>query len=239
MRVGAALLVAALLGGCGSLAPNDAGVAILEVRLPICNGIEVGRTVDLDAATFDQRGDPVDAPVRWRTPDQAVIDVDSATGRTTGLVVSDTARVQALVGAGDPLVSDFVPLVVTPLADTLVQSGEARVTVGGNATSSGALLVAISRKNPATPIKSFPLLYRIIEPVFATPDGRTVEFPGGKLSLTACSSAGGTPAVGPQLNRRAGRTQPDSAIVEVSARHPDGGAVPGSGRRFTIIFTKP
>jgi hypothetical protein len=236
-RVGAGVLVMALLGGCSSLQPNDAGVANLEVRVPVCNGIEVGTTVDLDARTFDEHGDSVDAPVRWRTPDPAVIDVDSTTGQTTGLIVSDTARVQALVGSKDPLISDFLALVVTPLADTLIQSGAARVTVDTNATSSGALLVTISRK-PAAPIKSFPLVYRVIEPVFVASDDRTVEFAGGKLTVTPCSSATGAPLAAPQLNRRANRTPPDSAIVEVTAQHPDGSAVPGSGQRFTVIFKK-
>ena len=210
-------------------------------------------------------GDPVDASVRWRTPDPAVIDVDSTTGQTTGLIVSDTARVQALVGSKDPLISDFLTLVVTPLADTLIQSSAGRVTVDPNATSSGALLMTISRK-PAAPIKSFPLVYRVIEPVFVASDDRTVEFrlaapapyfmsvmnrpdggpqprhaieaAGGKLTVTPCSSATGAPLAAPQLNRRANRTQPDSVIVEVTAQHPDGSAVPGSGQRFTVIFKK-
>lgn len=238
-RAGAAVLVSALLGGCSSLQPNDAGVANLEVRPPLCDGIEVGTTVNLAARTLDPKGNSVDAPVWWRTPDVTVIKVDSATGKTTGLLVSDTARVQALVGSKDPIVSDFVSLVVTPRADTLAQSGAARVTVDTNRTGSEPLLVTVSKKNPATPIKSFPLAYRVIAPGFTSPDERTVEFPGGKLSLIACSSASGTPSVATQLNRRANTTQPDSAVVEVTARHPDGSAVPGSGARFTILFKKP
>ncbi len=237
-RVGAAVLLAALLGGCSSLQPNDAGVSSLEVRPPLCDGIEIGTTVDLDARTFDQSGDSVEAPVWWRTPDPTAIDVDSATGRTTGRLVTDTARVQAVVGTKDPIVSDLLPLVVTPRADTLAQTSAARVTVETNVTSSSAILVTISRKNPATPVKSFPLVYRVTAPVFAASDNRTVEFPGGTLTLTACSGPSGTPLVAPQLNRRANTTQPDSAIVDVTARHPDGSTVPGSGWRFTIVFKK-
>ena len=238
-RVGPPVLVAALLIGCSSLQPNDAGVVTLELRPPICGGIEVGTTADLDARTFDQRGDSVDAPVWWRTVDPTVIRVDSATGLTTGLTVSDTARVQALVGVSDPIVSDLFPLVVTPRADILAQSTAARLTVVAAAPNSGSLVVTLSRKDPATFIKAFPLVYRVIEPFFANPDNRTVEFPGGKLSVTACSGESGVPLLPPQLNRRADRTQPDSAIVEVLAQHPDGSAVPGSGARFTIIFEKP
>ena len=237
-RVGAAGLTAALLSGCSSLQPNDAGVSILEVHLPVCGGIEVTTTVDLKARTFGPGGDAVEAPVRWRTPDPTAIHVDSATGRTTGLVITDTARVQALVGTNAPLISDLLSLVVTPRADTLAQSSAARVTVNTKSTGSAALLVTISKKSLATPVKAFPLVYRVIAPVFTTSADRTVEFPGGKLALTACSSGSGTPLVQTQLNRRANTTQPDSAIVEVTAQHPDGSVVPGSGWQFTVIFEK-
>ena len=238
-RVGAALLVAGLLGGCSSLSPNDAGVANLQIRSPTCDGVEVGTIVDLNARTFDQHGDSVDAPIWWRTPDKTVIEVDSASGKITGLVVSDTARVQAVVGTKDPIISDFIPLVVTPKADTLTLVGAARVTVNPATSGSPSLIVTVTQKAAATPVKAFPLIYRVIEPVFATSDARTVEFPGRALTLTACSGPSGTPLVATSLNRRANQTQPDSAIVEVTARHPDGSAVPGSGQRFTIIFLKP
>jgi hypothetical protein len=237
IRSGAAVLLAALLGGCSSLSPNDAGVSSLEVRPPVCGGIELGTTVDLVARTFDQAGDSVDAPVWWRTPDPSVIEVDSATGRTTGLLVSDTARVQAIVGTSDPLISDFVPLVVTPKADTLAQSGPARVTVDTNVSSSPGLLVTLTHQAPVATVKAFPLVYRVVEPVFATFEDRTVEFPGARLSLTVCSSASGTSST--TLNRRANTTQPDSAIVEVAAHHADGSTVPGSGWRFTVVFKQP
>lgn len=234
-RAGAAVLVAALASGCGSLQPNDAGVANLEVHAPVCDGIELGTTLDLEARTFDQHGDSVNAPVWWRSPDTTV-HVDSATGRTTGLLISDTARVQAVVGSKNPLISDFIPLVVTPAADTLAQSSAARITVDNGVLSSLPLLVTISRKSPAAPVKSFPLVFRVIAPAFASSDVRTVEFPGGKLSLTVCSGASGTAST--TLTRRANQTQPDSAVVEVTARHPDGSAVAGSGYRFTVLFAK-
>jgi len=237
-RVGAPALLAALLVGCGSLQPNDAGVSFLELHLPTCGGIEVGSTVTLAAKTLDQHGDSVSAPVWWRSPD-TTIHVDSATGMVSGLTVSDTARVQALVGTKDPIISDLFPLVVTPFADTLAQTSAARVTVETNRTASEALIVTISHQTPPTRVKSFPLTYRVIEPVFASLDDRTVEFTGGKLTVTACSGPTGTPLVATVLNRRANKTQPDSAIVEVTAVHPDGSAVPGSGRRFTVLFKAP
>lgn len=237
-RVGPALLAAALLVGCSSLQPNDAGVSNLQIIPPLCNGVELGTTLTLRARTFDQHGDSVDAPVVWRTAD-SVVDVNTETGEVTGLLISDTARVQALVGVKDPIVSDFIPLVVTPKADTLVQSSAARVTVAANAASSPALLVTVKEKATDKPVKAFPLVYRVVEPAFTTSDDRSVEFTGGTLALTACSSPNGVPLSATQLNRRAGHTQPDSAVVEVTARHPDGSAVPGSGARFTILFINP
>ena len=235
-RVGARVLIAALLSGCSSLGPNDAGVSSLELRLPVCGGIELGSTVDLDARTFDENGDSVEAGVFWQTPDPTAIDLDGETGLATGLVITDTARVQAIVGSDDPIISDLVSLVVTPFADTLIRSSTARVTVDSNATDSGPISVTVSQKDPAAPVKAFPLRYRVIEPVFAAPEDRTVEFPGGTLSMVACSGPTGTPQAQTQLRRRADRVQPDSAIVEVSALHADGSAVPGSGHLFIILF---
>lgn len=238
-RFGAALLVAGLLGGCSSLSTNDAGVANLQIVSPVCNGVEVGAVVTLDASTFDQSGDSVNAPIWWRTPDKTVIGVDSATGRITGVAVSDTARVQAVVGTKDPIISDLIPLVVTPRADTLTLAGLARVTVDSAANGSPSLIVTLSQKASATPVKAFPLVYRVVEPIFASNDARTVEFPGGLLTLTTCSGPSGTPLAATSLLRRANQTAPDSAIVEVTAQHPDGSVVPGSGQRFTIVFLKP
>ena len=236
-RSGAAVLLAALLGGCSSLSPNDAGVSSLEVRPPLCGGIEVGSTIDLLARTFDEAGDSVEAPVWWRTPDVTVLEVDSAAGRATGLLVSDTARVQAVVGTTDPLISDLVPLVVTPRADTLARSSSAQVAVEPNVISSEGLLVTLTHKAPFAPVKAFSVDYRVVEPVFTAFDERTVEFPGARLALTACSGAAGTAST--TLRRRANTTQPDSAIVEVTAQHADGTPVPGSGWRFTVVFKKP
>lgn len=238
-RIGARVLVAAMLSGCSSLGPNDAGVSSLELRLPICGGIELGSTVELDARTFNEKGDSIDAEVRWRTPDPAAIDLDGNTGLATGLVITDTARVQAIVGSKDPIVSDLVFLVVTPFADTLIRASTERVTVDRNAQDSGPISVTVSRKSPAEPVKSFPLRYRVIAPVFANPEDRTVEFAGGTLSMISCSGPAGTPQSQTELRRRSGRAQPDSAIVEVSALHADGRAVPGSGQRFTMLFKPP
>lgn len=237
-RVGA-LLAVALTGGCSSLEPNSDGIAALEIRPPLCNGIELGQTVSLTAVPLDEHGEPIEAPVRWQTPDDSAIDVDSLAGEITGLRVSDTARVQVRGGTEDPVISDFIPFVVTPLADTLVQNGVARDTLEPNVAASPALLVTLRKASSDSAVKSFPVHYRIAEPVFATVEDRTVELPGGRISTTTCSTSAGTPAAPITLSRREGRTAPDSAIVEVTAHHPDGSAVPGSGHRFIIVFLKP
>lgn len=105
-----AAVVAALLGGCSNIPTTSEGVAYLEIRPSTPVTIRVGGTFQFTARTLDRSGNPVDVPVRWRTPD-ATITVAEATGLVTGAAAGD-GRVQAAVG-DDELVSDFVIVKVT------------------------------------------------------------------------------------------------------------------------------
>jgi hypothetical protein len=229
------LAVAVLLAGCSSFEPTEDGIAILEIRRPTCNGVELGQSIHITALPLDQDRQPVDVPVFWQSPD-SVIAIDDQTGAIEGLLVSDTARVQAVGGTAEPLVSDFIALVVTPFADTLHRSGDARLVVNSGTLASSALAVTLRSQVADTGVKAFPLVYRVVEPVFATFEDRTVELSGGRLTSTVCTAPGGAPALPVTLNRRTGKTAPDSAIVEVMAHHPDSTAVPGSGQRFIVVF---
>ncbi len=50
------------------------------------------------------------------------------------------------------------------------------------------------------------------------------------------TGADGTPSPPVTLDRVAGQTAPDSAIVTVAATTATGAAVPGSGQRFIVHF---
>jgi uncharacterized protein YjdB len=107
-RVAAAVL-AAVIGGCGSLPTTSEDVAFLEIRSPATLIVVVGDTLQFSARALDKAGNPVDVTIHWRTSDTTI-----SVGDTTGLVVgisAGTGRVQAYVGE-DELVSDLIAVTV-------------------------------------------------------------------------------------------------------------------------------
>lgn len=94
---------------CGNLPTTGEGVAFLEILPPSTTTIQVGDSLQFEARTLDQAGNPLEVLVRWRTPDTTI-----TVGDTTGLVIgvfAGTGRVQAVVG-DDELVSSFVTVTV-------------------------------------------------------------------------------------------------------------------------------
>jgi hypothetical protein len=225
-------LVATLAGvlGCSSLT-EEGGVSGLEIRVPRPAAVEVGQTIQLAARALDRQGDSVGAAITWLTPDTTV--VLTTDGRLTGRTGGESARVQAQVGT---IVSDFVTFAVKARPDTLVLTGDSVLTVGAGATSSAALLASLRSFAPPEPLAGDVITYTITAPVFADPAQRTVELPGGGLSLAATTGADGTPATAVIVSRVAGQPSPDSAIVSVAAATATGATVPGSGQRFIIRF---
>ena len=112
-----AAVIAALIGGCGTL-PTVEGVAFLEVAPPSTLTITIGDTVRFRARALDALGAPIPgATILWRTPDEAIISIDEATGLVTGLAAG-IGRVQAVIGtvAADSkqyFASDFISVTVT------------------------------------------------------------------------------------------------------------------------------
>jgi hypothetical protein len=225
-------LVAALAGvlGCGNLT-EAGGVAGLEIRVPRPAAVEVGQTIQLAARALDRQGDSVGAAVTWLTPDTTV--TLTTDGLLTGRTGGQSARVQAQVGT---IVSDFVVFTVNPRPDTLVLTGDSVLTVAAGVTTSAALLASLQSFAPPEPLAGHVITYAITAPSFADPALRTVELPGGVLSLAAVTGADGAPAPAVTVSRVAGQPSPDSAIVSVAAATATGSPVPGSGQRFIIRF---
>jgi hypothetical protein len=217
------------LAGCSNLT-EEGGVAGLEIRVPRPTTVEVGQTIQLSARALDRQGDSVAAAVTWLTPDTTVTLTPDGhlTGRTSG-----SARVQAEVGT---LVSDFVTFTVNPRPDTLALTGDSILTVASGVGISAPLFASIRSFAPAEPLSGEVITYTVTAPVFPDPTQRTVELPGGVLSLAAITGADGTPATPVTLNRVTGQSSPDSAIVTVSAVTAAGATVPGSGQRFIVRF---
>ena len=63
---------------------------------------------------------------------------------------------------------------------------------------------------------------------------KSAQLANGARSDTLTTAADGT--AGAVLGAASGQTPPDTAIVEVRAEGLRGGAVPGSGQRFIVLF---
>lgn len=119
-----AAVIAALIGGCGTLPTNSEGVAFLEVAPPINRTIGIGDTVRFRARALDALGEAKpEVVIHWQTPDPDIISIGESTGLVTGLA-EGTGRVQAVIGTVDPdskqskeyFASDLFPVTVSPTA---------------------------------------------------------------------------------------------------------------------------
>ncbi|HEX5004032.1 MAG TPA: hypothetical protein VFV65_01885 [Gemmatimonadales bacterium] len=230
-RAGAALLV---LAACSDLSSNDETVVAIQVTAPPGAVVEVGDTVQYTAIALNRNGDVIPAPIRWATPDTAVIAVDSLTGVVLGKVPGP-GRVQATVqGLISPL--NIVTVVATP--DTLILVPPDSILVDTTAATTTPPLVArLEALAPAAPVVGWPIIYEVVEPLFADPADRTIEFGNSALADTATTGSNGEPVNPVVLARINGVTPPDSVIVEIRAtRYKQSQPVPGSGQRWIIRF---
>jgi hypothetical protein len=231
-RAALALLAAA----CSSLSETEAGIATLEIRLPVNLYLEQGRALRLRAVARNKDGDSVAATIVWRTPDTTVA-LDSATGVITPIDSTGQARIQAAVVGKDLLVSSFGNLVfsLTRRADSLRLAGPDSLTVISDAQASGPLDVRLIRLPDRAPVSGRPITFRIVEPA---PSGDTTVVLGsrGVVSDSVLSSATGGPGVGVTVRARTGRRPPDRVVVEAVAYHASGELITGAPRRFVIRF---
>jgi hypothetical protein len=201
----------------------------LEVSAPSPDTLEVGESVQLVARALDRDGNTVNTAITWRGVDSTA-GIDPTTGIVTALFPG-TARVQATVGS---LASGLITLTILAPADTLIIAGDSVLTVLSDVPASAAMLVRLESFNPAGPLANRPVIYTITSPdLTALP--HTVELPGAVLVDTVLTESDGQVST-MTLNRVAGVTAPDSAIVEVSAFRLRGAIVPGSGQRFIVHF---
>lgn len=228
MTRGACLAAILALGGCSGLT-EEGGVAGLELLLPRPAEVEVGQTIVLEARALDGSGNAVDVPITWLTPDTTII--VSPDGQLTGRTGGSTGRVQAQAGA---LASDFVSFAVRPRPDTLELSPDSVLTIAPGETSSASLVATLRSFAPPQALAGRTIVYAVTTPTFADPADRTVELPGGVLTLAATTGSDGTPVAPVTLSRVAGRTAPANALVTVSAVTATGLPVPGSGQRFRV-----
>src|SRR5690606_830342 len=184
---------------------------------------------------LDRLGNPMDVPITWRTADPANVFIEAATGRVTGLTPGTTGRVQAVVGT---LVSELMPLTVVAGADTVEVPGDTLVVAPEAVASPGlAVRVAALVDGAYEGVTGRSIIFEIVEPPFADPAARTVEFTGNAaLADTVATGADGFPAAAVTLSRIEGLVAPDTVQVEVRVVRRSGALVPGSGQRVVIAF---
>ena len=221
------LLLFVVVPGCSDLTDGAGGVVELEVSVPAVTTVEVGELLQLSARALDRDGNPVTAPITWRTTD-AALTVDD-TGLITG-VAPGPGQVQAFAGS---LASERVAITVIARADTLVLVGDSVVVVSPEAAASAPLVVQLQSFSLAGPLPDRPVVYTITSP----PDlgVRSVELPGAVLIDTISTGASGLNQT-ITVNRVAGVPSPDTAIVQVRSYRASGADVPGSGQRFIVLF---
>lgn len=229
------LAFALVIGACSSAQDLGNGVIAIETRPPIPQTMDLGDTARFRARAVDINGDSVAVDLIWRTPSpDTTIIVDSLLGIITTTVPDVTLRAQAFLGT---FASGFDTVRVQARPDTIILVGPDTQTVATGSQTSVELQVRLESRDysPQAPVANRDVLFEITDPVFADPATRTIELINGALRDTVRTASSGIPSPA-VLVRRVGATQPDSAIVTVSASRRNGSSVPGSGQRFIIRF---
>lgn len=101
----------AAVAACSSLPQSGNGVVALQVIVPDSLALRMGDSLQLRAVALNLNGDSVPAVVRWRTPDTALVALDSLSGLVVAKSDTGSARVQASAGT---LLSDVITIPLRP-----------------------------------------------------------------------------------------------------------------------------
>lgn len=238
-------LVVLPLLSCSDVTDVGSGVVQVQVLAPLITTLDVGDTVRVLARALDGNGQVVQTTIDWVALD-TTLQVDQ-----TGLVLGSLIGLGRIQAKNGTLISNTVNLTVIPRPDTLVIVGEdtLRVLLGQAGSSALTTRMDSFQQTDTVPANASQIIYEVVEPVFADPTQRSVEFVGQVLVDTITTGPDGMPLLPPFLNRVAGVTSPDSAIVVITglrsrrATQVDDSTivvtadtVPGSGQQFIIRF---
>ena len=110
------LQVLLLIAACGSLPDAGGGIVSLEITQPNALSMPVDSPIAFHARALDSHGDSVAAQIIWRTPDTAIVTLDSITGLVVGKIPG-IAQVQAnVVTIHSPI---FVVTILPPYSGLL------------------------------------------------------------------------------------------------------------------------
>jgi len=215
-------------------------IAIVTSRaLPI--RLEDDDTLRVGVVVLDRAGDSVPgAHVQLLSLDPDTVAVDTTTLAITG-VRPGTGRVIAI---SNSLQSAPLVITVVPAPDSLKQVSAADSTVAAADSVSGPLIVQLLDTHTDTVPKGLnwglslgdTVRFAILFPTFDSLQVATVTLGNDSLAATVLTSAA-TPGIAATVVRRQGAPpQPDSVVVQATARRAVGTAVRGSPVLFIVRF---
>ena len=183
-------------------------------------------TIQASAKALSAGGDTVTATAFWQRIDTTVKVVDSATGKTVGLIGGTTGRIQARVGN---LISSPVTLTILPPLDSLGALGSQVDTISASASDSLSDSFTV-RAFAAVGPRSLSAR-RIILSASTFPAGvgtftllpkDTLRTDGSGLAVFQVRFEGGS--------------VPDSVVVLARSYHVDGSLVAPDSVRFVVVY---
>jgi len=229
-------LLATLGPSCTNLTSDVHAPVAVEFVTVASPFVDLGDTLPLTVRVLDRAGDSVPGAVVTLTVlDTAYLLLDSARLAVVGKALAASARV---VAASSGLRSD--PLAIRVLSghtDSLALAGPPAFSVAAADSVSGSLTVAVydatTTPGSATALGDRPVLFTLVEPVFADASSATAVLGNNALSRAVTTASDGTASV---TVKRRGSTQPDSVVVQASAARGNGAALRGSPVRFVVRF---
>jgi hypothetical protein len=236
------LVVAGGEEACKLFAPDLSNVIALQVVVD--DTVEQFDTLRARALLQTAGGDTSGAPVYWESLDTTILAVlDSTTGLYAGVLPGAT-DLEAWSGN---LRSAPIPIIVTPLADTLVAMSASADTVsaGSGDSVSDSLQVVVADTTtipPATspsatpPLAGRPVTFSLTPAALgaATTLVTTDTTHTGAALDTVLTNSAGIAAI--QVRYLGGGTLPDSVVVTARAQRAIGTAVPGSPLTFVVYL---
>ena len=235
-----ACALTALGAGCQGYSTDfstPVAIEIISTRVPPGN-VEEFDTLRLGVRVLDRAGDSVPgALVRLLAFDTTIV-VDSAAFSVVGRVPG-TGRVIAL---WNNLQSALFVVTVLRAPDSLQTVGATVDTVSGVDTVSAPLAAQLLDTRSGTASQGLnwgtigdTVRFAIVYPVFGSPGAATATLGNDSLTAAIVTSTA-TPGTATTVVRRHSKPQPDSVVVQATAKRANGTAVRGSPVQFVVHF---
>jgi len=199
--------------------------------------------VTLTAVPLDRSGEPVaDVTVVWRVLEPDTVPVGLTLDSVTGLVTGIFAGRWRVQGDAEGLRTSLIAVTVRPVADSIAALQDT-VTFAATDTQSPSLAATVYDIAPTgtvTAVANAPVRFTLVRPAPGTAEAATLALaaagqePGADPSTALDSTSVNGLAFA--VLRRVGPGQPDTAVVEAVALTAQGGIIPGTPARFTILI---